>query len=154
MRKIITLICISLFCTLSIHSQMKKEGREKIKALKIAYITEQLNLSATEAEKFWPIYNEYNRDQNTIRSTYRISLKKNIKKSKEGIDSLNENEAKKLISLKLLTDKQLYESQKKFISKIEEIIPYVKIIRLQIAEMEFGRKLMRKYRHKKPDHKN
>ena len=154
MKKIITVICVSLFCTLSIHSQMKKEGRDKIKALKVAYLTEQLNLTSTEAENFWPIYNAYNREQNTLRSTYRISLRKNIKKNKENIDNLSEVEAKKLISLKLQTDKQLYESQKDFVSKIVKIIPYAKIIKLQIAEMEFGRKLMRKYKHKKPDRKN
>ncbi len=154
MKKIITVICVSLFCTLSIHSQMKKEGRDKIKALKVAYLTEQLNLTTTEAENFWPIYNAFNKEQNTLRSTYRISLRKNIKKNKESIDTLSEVEAKKLISLKLLTDKKLYESQKKFIDKVEGIIPYAKIIKLQIAEMEFGRKLMRKYRHKKPDNKD
>lgn len=149
MKKIITFLCVSLFCTLSIHSQKKKESREKIKALKIAYITEQLNLTSTEAEKFWPIYNAYNREQNSLRSTYKTNIKKKVKNNTGGLENINEEEAKRLISLKLLTDKELYESQNKFINQIKGILPYSKILKLQIAEMEFGRKLMRKYRHQK-----
>ena len=36
----------------------KKDGG-RIEALKIAYITNKLNLSTDEAQKFWPIYNKY-----------------------------------------------------------------------------------------------
>ena len=44
---------------------------EKIQALKIAFITQKLDLSAAEAEKFWPIYNEYEREINTLRMANR-----------------------------------------------------------------------------------
>lgn len=153
MKKTITLLGIFLFCTFSISSQMRKEGRKKIKALKIAFITEQLNLTENEAEKFWPVYNAYNKEQSSIRSNYKTTLRNTIKKESE-IDSLKEIDAKELISLKLKTDKNLYESQKSFTNKIVGIIPYKKIIKLQIAEMEFGRKLMRKYKHRGIDKKN
>ena len=32
---------------------------EKLEAIKVAYITKELNLTSSEAEKFWPVYNEY-----------------------------------------------------------------------------------------------
>ena len=56
--KILTLIFV-LFFSFSLSAQVNKESREKIKTLKIAYITEQLNLTAKEAQDFWPIYNTY-----------------------------------------------------------------------------------------------
>jgi len=34
----------------------------KIEPLKIAYITRKLNLSPEEAQRFWPIYNQYARE--------------------------------------------------------------------------------------------
>ncbi len=37
-------------------------GKQKIKSLYIAFITQELNLSETEAEKFWPIHHQYNED--------------------------------------------------------------------------------------------
>ena len=46
-----------LICTLSLNAQEGDGGR--IEALKIAYLTKKLNLSPQEAQKFWPIYNNY-----------------------------------------------------------------------------------------------
>jgi hypothetical protein len=40
---------------------------EKIQALKIAFITQRLDLTSAEAEKFWPLYNEYEREINNLR---------------------------------------------------------------------------------------
>jgi len=152
MKKLIIVICMSLFFSISLQAQMSKEGRDKIKALKIAYLTEQINLTTDEGQKFWPIYNAYNKEQIKIRNNYRDTLRKNI--YNHTVDSLNENEAKKLVHLKLQTDKDLYESQIKFVHKVEGVISYKKIIQLQIAEMEFGRKLMRKYKRERPDSKD
>src|SRR6187431_2294722 len=36
-----------------------KEKREQIKAMKVAFLTTELDLSSSEAEKFWPLYNTY-----------------------------------------------------------------------------------------------
>ncbi|KGL63994.1 hypothetical protein [Polaribacter sp. Hel1_85] len=152
MKKLITFLTITLFCVVSISAQGRK-GKEKIKALKIAYLTEQLNLTSTEAEKFWPIYNAYDKKQHALRNSIRTEIKNSIKE-KEDINSISEKEAERLISLKLSNDKQIYESQQKFISSIKKIISHKKILQLQIAEMSFGRKLMSKYRHKKVNSKN
>jgi hypothetical protein len=35
---------------------------EKIQALYVAYITKELNLTADDAQKFWPIHAEFDRD--------------------------------------------------------------------------------------------
>lgn len=152
MKKLIIIICMSLFFSISLQAQMSKEGRDKIKALKIAYLTEQINLTTDEAQKFWPIYNGYNKEQIKIRNNYRNTLRKNI--HNHTVDSLDEDEAKKLVNLKLQTDKDLYESQIKFVNNVKGVISYKKIIQLQNAEKEFGRKLMRKYKRERPDSKD
>lgn len=36
-----------------------EEGRERIQAIQIAYLTRELNLNSQDAEKFWPVYNRY-----------------------------------------------------------------------------------------------
>src|SRR5690625_6700831 len=43
------------------------DKRSQIQAMKTAYITEELELTATEAEKFWPIYNAYRKDLWSLR---------------------------------------------------------------------------------------
>ncbi|WP_158838565.1 sensor of ECF-type sigma factor [Polaribacter sp. L3A8] len=151
MKKLITITCIALFCTLTLSAQERKDSREKIKALKVSYITEQLNLTPNEAEKFWPLYNAYSKEQYSLRYKLKSEIKGAIKDDKNAV---SENEAERLILLKLATDKKFYEAQKDFISNIKKVISYKKIIQLQLAEMEFGRKLMRKYKHRREDSKN
>ena len=53
----ITLI-ITLLLTMNVVAQ-SPEKRERIKALKVAFITEKLELTESEAQKFWPIYNTF-----------------------------------------------------------------------------------------------
>ena len=40
----------------------KEKRTEKIQALKIAFITQKLDLTSEEAQKFWPVYNRYETD--------------------------------------------------------------------------------------------
>jgi hypothetical protein len=42
---------------------MGREGR--LKSLEIAYLTRELNITPSEAEKFWPVYNKYQDDMRT-----------------------------------------------------------------------------------------
>jgi hypothetical protein len=151
-KKILLLACL---CTLSnIFAQgIKKESREKIKALKAAYITDQLDLTADEAEKFWPIYNDYEQKKSALLYKTRSQMRNAIKKNGE-IDALSEKEAKKLISSKLDSDKKLYELQNNFLLKVKKIISYKKIIKLQISEIDFTRKLMKRYKRKRESNIN
>jgi len=44
-----------------------KEKREQIKAMKVAFLTTELDLTSSEAEKFWPLYNTYDDKQFELR---------------------------------------------------------------------------------------
>lgn len=58
MKKLLLIVSICVFFTLSGLAQMK-EPAARVQGLKIAFITRQLNLSAEEAQKFWPVYYDY-----------------------------------------------------------------------------------------------
>ena len=57
--KLITLFVAYLLSTNSYCQKRKNINNIRVKAYKIAYITDQLNLSAKEAENFWPVYNAH-----------------------------------------------------------------------------------------------
>jgi hypothetical protein len=64
MKKLITILLflntiINVMAQPGGNRQNKRPGREKIKALYTAYITQQLNLTQEEAAKFWSIHNEF-----------------------------------------------------------------------------------------------
>ena len=53
------------------HKNKDQKGREKIKQLYIAYITQEINLNEDEAEKFWPVHNQYDID---LKMTYKKDI--------------------------------------------------------------------------------
>lgn len=62
------LILLILFGTFSFASAQNAQQGEKIQALKIAFITQKLQLTSAEAEKFWPVYNNYETEIKQLRS--------------------------------------------------------------------------------------
>ena len=60
-----------LFLLLSVitygQNERLKEKRDQIKAMKVAFLTSELNLTSDEAEKFWPVYNAYDDKQFELR---------------------------------------------------------------------------------------
>lgn len=141
------LFFVFLATTIGLHGQikMKKQTREKIRTLKIAYITDQLNLSESEAEKFWPIYNKFDSKLMKLRVEERYKLKKSIREA-GGLETLSEKEADKITQRMLEIEKQLYDTQKAYFSSLRKVISSKKIIRLQMAEREFNRNMIRKLR--------
>ncbi len=68
MKPIITIIASLLFINL-VQSQPQRPDRDarvselkKIQAMELAFITKELNLNPNEAQKFWPIFNQYRND--------------------------------------------------------------------------------------------
>jgi Skp family chaperone for outer membrane proteins len=64
------LLIFTLF-TLTCTGLQAQQGQEKLEALKIAFITRQLNLSTDEAQKFWPVYNQYTAESRKIHQEYK-----------------------------------------------------------------------------------
>lgn len=64
MKKIVPILFL-IACAMTALAQDDKELSDdqpdggRLEALKIAYLTKKLNLSPEEAQRFWPIYNNY-----------------------------------------------------------------------------------------------
>ena len=62
------LILLATFGSFSFTMAQKANGHEKIQALKVAFITQKVHLSPSEAEKFWPVYNQYDNEIRQLRA--------------------------------------------------------------------------------------
>ncbi len=63
---IISFIFVSQFLTAQVETQPENKNQENIEALRVAFITKELELTPDEAQKFWPVYNQYARQMHTI----------------------------------------------------------------------------------------
>ncbi|CAM3437657.1 sensor of ECF-type sigma factor [Flavobacterium chungbukense] len=147
--KIKNILTLLLFLTsISFFAQNGKidEKREKIKAFKVSFLTTELELTSTEAEKFWPIYNAYDDKQFELRH---LKMKTYLKKlNDDNFKNLSEKEAVTLLSQIESTDKELYQLREKFMSNIKKVLSAKKILLLKKSEDDFSRKLLQQYRDK------
>lgn len=138
--KKITTILILLICIQLGFTQRHEMGK-KIKALKTAHITNELNLSAKEAEKFWPIYNASTEKEHA----YRKEMHELRKKAKS---DLSEKEAQGLLANFIKLSDEIHLYRKKMIQDLKSVLPAKKIILLKKAEEDFKRKLFRQFKDK------
>ncbi len=126
-----------------------RKKKEQIKALKVAFITNELALTSEEATKFWPLFNAFEEKQQVIKKQ---KLKGYLKRVDDGsFDNLSEKEATTMLAQMESTEDELYQLKKKFISNLKGVISPIKILKLKKAEENFNRKLLQQYRDRKLD---
>lgn len=144
MKKIHYLLLFLICFSAKFYAQDSK--KEQIKAAKVAFITNELNLTTTEAEKFWPIFNAFEEKQQNIRKN---KIKGFRDRKESDLDKLSEKEAATIIADMEKNEEELHTNRKKFVTNLKGILPSVKILKLKKAEEEFSRKLLRQYKEKR-----
>ncbi|RDK86900.1 hypothetical protein [Marinirhabdus gelatinilytica] len=137
------LILLILCFTTALFAQSK---HEKIKALKVAHITKELDLTTKEAEEFWPIYNASEEKLHALRRTERKEI---IKKIKDDFESLTNAEATALIEKSITIKEKELETFRQLVKDLKGIIPPKKIILLRKAEEDFKRQLLERFKKKR-----
>lgn len=147
MKKLLFTLFILLLTSNSLFAQ-QDEKREKLKAYKTAFITQQLDLTPSEAEKFWPVYNAH---ENKLYELKVIKVKEagNKIKEKGGIDALSEKEAEQILMKLSENEQAVIDTKEEFFKQLKSIISSKKILKLHRAERKFNRKLLTDYRGKK-----
>lgn len=123
----------------------KQCQHEKIEAQKIAFITQELNLTPEEAKVFWPVYNEYE----AKRSELKKSFKGIDNHHKAEMDKLTEKEASQILDNQIIEAQKFLDLRKEYHSKFKTVLPSVKVLKLYEAERDFQKVLMDKIKQHK-----
>jgi len=144
MKNYIINICVVLmfFSSLQLYAQDSK--RERIKSLKIAYITDKLDLTSEEAEKFWPIYNRFDDNSHRLRNREFRKIKKKLRN--ENLSLITNEEAMKILNKMEAIETELYNEKKKLVVDLQKVISPKKIILLKKVEDDFNKELFRRLR--------
>lgn len=143
--KLVTSLLLFISFNFYAQGEKMKEKREQIKTMKIAFLTSELDLSVSEAEKFWPVYNAFEEKEYELKY---LKMRSFIKRLRDVKEKLNEKEASILLSQIENNEEEIFELRKKFIGNLKAILPASKIIRLKKSEEDFNRKLLVQYRNK------
>jgi hypothetical protein len=129
-----------LFAFLKVFPQAGNK-REKIEALRVAFITQKLNFTADESQKFWPVYNEYQDKLRTSRKEFR----------NQPNTFVNDKDAQEYIDAELLLKQREFNLYKEYYEKIKKTIPIKKVAELRQAEEDFKKELLKQLQGKSND---
>ena len=124
----------------------KGQGRtpyERIEAARIALITERLDLSPDQAEKFWPIYREYSLQREDLRREF-IQARTQINRRQ-----LSEAESQKLLQLGIEIKEREVDLDKTYNERLSEVISSRQLLELRKAEQDFRRMLMERLQRRR-----
>ena len=147
LSRVVLISSIVLFISINAFAQpycKSKERLEKIKVQKIAFITDELDLTTDEAQKFWPVYNEYQEKVTLLRKEngHRYGQIKS--------DSISDKEAEKIVDNHLIHAQKMLDLRKEYYLKLKGVLPSKKIMKLNESEIYFKRYLLKQIRgHKK-----
>ncbi|MET4081584.1 hypothetical protein ABIB40_001533 [Pedobacter sp. UYP30] len=138
-------ICALLFISIPtiLWAQRPKPG--EIESMKIAFFTSKLDLSPQEAKVFWPIYNDMQAEQSSLRKE---RMKKMISfKKVDEIDNLSDSQVQSLITSEFDFKQRELDTEKKYYNKLRAALPIKTVGKYYRALEGFKRELLNKYRN-------
>lgn len=143
-----------LFLLISFASFAQRNGeiQEKIKAQKIAFITDKLELTSEEAQQFWPIYNEFEAKVEKIKSEEIRPLKQEMRQG-----DVSDKRAGEILEKLIKAEDEMHNAKQELVVDLKKVLPAKKIIMLQVAEDQFNQKLLdrlKDFRERRQNRKN
>ncbi|MDE0560902.1 hypothetical protein OU792_12960 [Algoriphagus sp. NF] len=140
MKKFGIFLIVNLLIIISVQAQRRGIDRERLEAARIAFITTRLDLSPEQAEKFWPIFNEFN-EQREEKLKQIASLN-----PRSSTESISKEEAQRLIKQRFELQRELIEDEEAFVQKAAIVISYQQILQLNSINREFARSIYQRQR--------
>lgn len=148
MKKRIFLIMIAVLSFAAIKAQPgpgSGDKKEKIEAIKIGYLTKQLELTAEEAKLFWPVYNQYDAEMQVIHK----SRKTELLGAKINFDEMSDADVAKTIDNEFNYQQQELNIRKKYNEELKKVLPVKKVAKFWVAEQKFKLYLLEQLKQQK-----
>ena len=126
LKHLIATACLFLFICFATQGQSRPERFEAIENQKTAYITKQLNLTPKEAQRFFPLYNQY---RNEIRGVK--------KKKSKGIRSPTNQNSFRPGNDVIAYDSKEVDIKKKYRGRFADVIGQSRASQFFSVEQEF-----------------
>lgn len=140
MKKFGIFLILNFLIIISVQAQRRGIDRERLEAARIAFITTRLDLSPEQAEKFWPIFNEFNEQrEEKLKQIASLNPRSNT-------ESISKEEAQRLIKQRFELQRELIEDEEVFVQKAATVISYQQILQLNSINREFARSIYQRQR--------
>lgn len=146
MKKIIyiSLTAVILFASaISASAQMNGQGdwKQRMLSEKVAFLTIELGITPEEAQKFWPVYNQVDKE----RDEAMLNVFKAFKELEDGVAAgKGEKEVEKLLETYLKAMERQREVEDNAASQYRKVLSIDKVAKLYVGEEKFRRQHIRR----------
>ena len=137
MKKIASIVFLCVIATTAFaqdddESPRDPKVREKIEAARIAFITEELQLTPGESEKFWPVYREFVQKRRDIRWELRRLAR----------TSDSQKTDQEIVDRQLALKQQEVDLEREYSDRLLKVISAQKLRALPQAERKFRQMIL------------
>jgi biopolymer transport protein ExbB/TolQ len=136
MKKFPIIFLLTILSVSVLAQRNRQVDKEKLEAARVAFITNRLSLSPEQAEKFWPLFNEFQDKRNGMMRELRGI-------SKKGEEDISNSQARELIKKRFDIQENLLAAEKVFLSKIANELSHVQALKLNEVNRDFTRHIYR-----------
>ena len=142
MKKVFSVLCALMVLSMGAFAQgpqgprrgADNGWRERVRAEKVAFLTEEIDLTESEAQVFWPIYNEIQKAQRdgfeAVKNAY-DAMAKGVEEKK------GSKEMEKLVKAYIDAKEKNEGIETKYLNKLLKVLPAEKVARYYVAEEKF-----------------
>lgn len=145
MKRVVIIIIVIATSVVGWAQNQEPNGnaKSKLEAARIAIITERLNLTPAEAEKFWPLYNQFAQE--------RRNLQQQALQARKGLDmqNLTEEQSKRLVKAHQQFKQDKLDLENKYTARINNVITARQMIALKKAEDDFRKMILNRLEQRK-----
>jgi hypothetical protein len=119
-------------------NRMDKKAMQQIQAARIGMITERLGLSPDQAQRFWPMYNEFSQKRREVRARFN--------EVRKGIDpnDMSDEQSQRLMELSLDIRQSEVNLEKEYTGKLRDVISAQQVLALRKAEDDFRKLILQR----------
>ncbi|MFT2007948.1 hypothetical protein ACMA1I_04670 [Pontibacter sp. 13R65] len=148
MKQYITLLLLFICClagtTAMAQTDNEKDRRENVESAKVAFLTDKMALTPDQAQKFWPVYKEFENKRREIYHSYKGSHRKKI-------EEMSDQEVKTMVEDLFVMKQKELNLEQEYAAKYQRVISTRQLAQLYKGEREFTKMLLKKLDHK-PQH--
>jgi LTXXQ motif family protein len=117
--------------------QSRQERHQQIQNYKISFLTGKLDLSPEQAQKFWPLYNQYDAERHKMRRQTRLFRD-------DKLATIPEQELRQKLNERLAVQQSMLDLDKAYMDRFLKVITARQLAVLYRSEEEFPRILLEK----------
>ena len=154
MKHVKLLLSISLACLLALGAgasgrcSTSDDWRDKVQSEKIAYLSKAMDLTPAEAQAFWPVYNQAEKEKESM---MRIVFDAYGKMKAAVDEGKSDAEIKDLLDAYIKANENAHTVDAKYKAQYIKIVGAAKVAKLYLAEEGFRREQIHRMYRPNPD---